>query len=253
MIYIYIYHITVTAAPGTAKTGDTVTLTATPDKGYELDTIKALDKDGKELKLTDQGNGKYTFTMPAGKVTVKAVFEDSNLVKFDDVSKGDYCYEAVKWAVKNGITSGIGNNRFGPNDPCTRGQIVTFLWRAAGSPEPKSMSSFSDVPADSYYAKAVAWAVEKGITSGTGDGKFSPEDPCTRAQSVTFLYRAAGSPAVSGSAEFSDVASDTYYAAAVAWAAKNGITSGIGGGQFGSDDECNRGHIVTFLFNAYGK
>ena len=244
---------TVTAAPGTAKTGDTVTLTATPDKGYELDTIKALDKDGKELKLTDQGNGKYTFTMPAGKVTVKAVFEDSNLVMFDDVSKGDYCYEAVKWAVKNGITSGIGNNRFGPNDPCTRGQIVTFLWRAAGSPEPKSMSSFTDVPADSYYAKAVAWAVEKGITSGTGDGKFSPEDPCTRAQSVTFLYRAAGSPAVIGSAEFSDVASDTYYAAAVAWAAKNGITSGIGGGQFGSDDECNRGHIVTFLFNAYGK
>ena len=244
---------TVTAAPGTAKTGDTVTLTATPDKGYELDTIKALDKDGKELKLTDQGNGKYTFTMPAGKVTVKAAFEDSNLVKFDDVSKGDYCYEAVKWAVKNGITSGIGNNRFGPNDPCTRGQIVTFLWRAAGSPEPKSMSSFSDVPADSYYAKAVAWAVEKGITSGTGDGKFSPEDPCTRAQSVTFLYRAAGSPAVIGSAEFSDVESDTYYAAAVAWAAKNGITSGTGGGQFGSDDECSRGHIVTFLFNAYGK
>ena len=244
---------TVTVTPGTAKTGDTVTLTATPDKGYELDTIKALDKDGKELKLTDQGNGKYTFTMPAGKVTVKAAFEDSNLVKFDDVSKGDYCYEAVKWAVKNGITSGIGNNRFGPNDPCTRAQIVTFLWRAAGSPEPKSMSSFSDVPADSYYAKAVAWAVEKGITSGTGDGKFSPEDPCTRAQSVTFLYRAAGSPAVIGSAEFSDVASDTYYAAAVAWAAKNGITSGTGGGQFGSDDECSRGHIVTFLFNAYGK
>ena len=244
---------TVTAAPGAAKAGDTVTLTATPDKGYELDTIKALDKDGKELKLTNQGNGKYTFTMPAGKVTVKAAFEDSNLVKFDDVSKGDYCYEAVKWAVKNGITSGIGNNRFGPNDPCTRGQIVTFLWRAAGSPEPKSMSSFTDVPADSYYAKAVAWAVEKGITSGSGDGKFSPEDPCTRAQSVTFLYRAAGSPAVSGSAEFSDVASDTYYAAAVAWAAKNGITSGTGGGQFGSDDECSRGHIVTFLFNAYGK
>ena len=244
---------TVTAAPGTAKKGDTVTLTATPDKGYELDTIKALDKDGKEIKLTDQGNGKYTFTMPAGKVTVKAAFEDSNLVKFDDVSKGDYCYEAVKWAVKNGITSGIGNNRFGPNDPCTRGQIVTFLWRAAGSPEPKSMSSFTDVPADSYYAKAVAWAVEKGITSGTGDGNFSPEDPCTRAQSVTFLYRAAGSPAVIGSAEFSDVESDTYYAAAVTWAAKNGITSGTGGGQFGSDDECSRGHIVTFLFNAYGK
>ena len=244
---------TVTVTPGTAKTGDTVTLTATPDKGYELDIIKALDKDGKSLKLTDQGNGKYTFTMPAGKVTVKAVFEDSNLVMFDDVSKEDYCYEAVKWAVKNSITSGIGNNRFGPNDPCTRGQIVTFLWRAAGSPEPKSMSSFSDVPADSYYAKAVAWAVEKGITSGTGDGKFSPEDPCTRAQSVTFLYRAAGSPAVIGSAEFSDVESDTYYAAAVAWAAKNGITSGTGGGQFGSDDECSRGHIVTFLFNAYGK
>ena len=155
------------------------------------------------------------------------------------------------WAffMKNGTDA----TTFNPDGICTRAQIVTFLWRAAGSPESKSMSSFSDVSADSYYAKAVAWAVEKGITSGTGDRKFNPKDPCTRAQSVTFLYRAAGSPAVIGSAEFSDVASDTYYAAAVAWAAKNGITSGTGGGQFGSDNKCTRGHIVTFLFSAYGK
>ena len=177
--------------------------------------------------------------------------ESHEPVTFPDVPDTAYYAEAVNWAVAKKITEGIGNKRFGSNDPCTRAQIVTFLWRAAGSPGPKTMSGFSDVPADSYYAKAVAWAVENGITGGTGDGKFSPDATCTRAQAVTFLYRASGMPAVSGNAAFSDVATNAYYAAAVKWAEKNGITGGIGGGLFGSDNNCTRAQIVTFLFRAY--
>ena len=170
---------------------------------------------------------------------------------FTDVPDTAYYAEAVNWAVAKKITEGVGNKLFGSNDPCTRAQIVTFLWRAAGSPGPKTMSDFSDVPADSYYAKAVAWAVENGITGGTGDGKFSPDATCTRAQAVTFLYRASGAPAVSGNAAFSDVAANAYYAAAVKWAEKNGITGGIGGGLFGSDNNCTRAQIVTFLYRNY--
>ena len=171
-------------------------------------------------------------------------------VSFTDVPASAYYYDAVKWAQEKGITGGIGNGLFGPNQPCTRAQIVTFLWRAAGSPEPKSMSSFSDVSADSYYAKAVAWAVENGITTGTGDGKFSPDATCTRAQSVTFLFRAIGK-LVDSKAEFSDVLTDSYYANAVAWAVENGVTNGIGDGLFGPDNSCTRAQIVTFLFRAY--
>lgn len=177
--------------------------------------------------------------------------ESHEPVTFPDVPDTAYYAEAVNWAVAKKITEGIGNKLFGSNDPCTRAQIVAFLWRAAGSPGPKTMSGFSDVPADSYYAKAVAWAVENGITGGTGDGKFSPDATCTRAQAVTFLYRASGMPAVSGNAAFSDVATNAYYAAAVKWAEKNGITGGIGGGLFGSDNNCTRAQIVTFLFRAY--
>lgn len=177
--------------------------------------------------------------------------ESHEPMTFIDVPDSAYYAEAVNWAVAKKITGGVGNGLFAPNDPCTRAQIVTFLWRAAGSPGPKTMSGFSDVPADSYYAKAVAWAVENGITGGTGDGKFSPDATCTRAQAVTFLYRASGMPAVSGNAAFSDVATNAYYAAAVKWAEKNGITGGIGGGLFGSDNNCTRAQIVTFLFRAY--
>ena len=240
-------HGTITVSPKSAYKGDTVTITVKPDKGYELDTLKVLDKDGDKVKITEK-KGKYTFTMPASKVTVKGKFvEEAPEQIFADVPVDAYCYEAVKWAASEGITGGIGNNLFAPGLPCTRGQIVTFLWRAAGSPAPKSMSSFADVAEDAYYAKAVAWAVENGITGGTGDGKFSPDATCTRAQAVTFLYRASGSPAVSGSAAFSDVAADAYYASAVKWAEKNGITGGIGGGLFGSGNNCTRGQIVTFL------
>ncbi len=243
---------TVTANRRYAERGDTVTITVKPDDGFKLDDLTVTDKNGKELKLTDKGNGKYTFTMPASKVEIKATFvKEVETSPFSDVSTSAYYYEAVKWAQEKGITGGIGNGLFGPNQPCTRAQIVTFLWRAAGSPEPKSMSSFSDVSADSYYAKAVAWAVENGITTGTGDGKFSPDATCTREQAVAFLYRASGSLAVSGSSAFSDVAANAYYADAVAWAEKNGVTGGIGGGLFGSGNTCTRAQIVTFLYRAY--
>ena len=242
---------TVTANRRYAERGDTVTITVKPDDGFKLDDLTVTDKNGKELKLTDKGNGKYTFTMPAGKVEINAAFvKEVETSPFSDVSTSAYYYEAVKWAQEKGITGGIGNGLFGPNQPCTRAQIVTFLWRAASSPEPKSMSSFSDVSADSYYAKAVAWAVENGITTGTGDGKFSPDATCTRAQSVTFLFRAIGK-LVDSKAEFSDVLTDSYYANAVAWAVENGVTNGIGDGLFGPNNSCTRAQIVTFLFRAY--
>ena len=242
---------TVTANRRYAERGDTVTITVKPDDGFKLDDLTVTDKNGKELKLTDKGNGKYTFTMPASKVEINATFaKEIETSPFSDVSTSAYYYEAVKWAQEKGITGGIGNGLFGPNQPCARAQIVTFLWRAAGSPEPKSMSSFSDVSADSYYAKAVAWAVENGITTGTGDGKFSPDATCTRAQSVTFLFRAIGK-LVDSKAEFSDVLTDSYYANAVAWAVENGVTNGIGDGLFGPNNSCTRAQIVTFLFRAY--
>ena len=241
----------VTANRRYAERGDTVTITVKPDDGFKLDDLTVTDKNGKELKLTDKGNGKYTFTMPAGKVEINAAFvKEVETSPFSDVSTSAYYYEAVKWAQEKGITGGIGNGLFGPNQPCTRAQIVTFLWRAAGSPEPKAMSSFADVSTDAYYAKAVAWAVENGITTGTGDGKFSPDATCTRAQSVTFLFRAIGK-LVDSKAEFSDVLTDSYYANAVAWAVENGVTNGIGDGLFGPDNSCTRAQIVTFLFRAY--
>ena len=242
----------IAVSPKNASAGSTVTITVKPDSGYVLETISVTDKNGNDLKLTDKGGGKYTFTMPASKVEVKATFMEDNSVLnfFYDVPNDAYYYEAVKWAVENGITGGVGNSLFAPNQPCTRAQIVTFLWRAAGSPEPKNMSNFSDVPADSYYAKAVAWAVENGITTGTGDGKFGPDATCTRAQSVTFLFRASKASA-NGAPAFSDVAATAYYAEAVKWATDNGITNGIGDNLFGSDNDCTRAQIVTFLYRMY--
>lgn len=243
---------TVSISPKSATKGDTVTIMVTPNKGYVLETLTVLDKDGDKVKLTEK-NGKYTFTMPAGKVEVKVTFmeDNSTLNYFVDIKAGDYFYDAVKWAAEKAITSGTDATHFSPNAACTRAQIVTFLWRAAGSPEPKGTGSFADVSADSYYAKAVAWAVENGITGGTGDGKFSPNATCTREQAVAFLYRASGSPAVSGGSAFNDVAANAYYADAVAWAEKNEITGGIGGGLFGSGNDCTRAQIVTFLYRTY--
>ena len=241
----------VTISPRSAEKGDIVTITVTPDSGYQLDALAVTDKNGKELKLTDKGNGKYTFTMPSGKVKINATFtKEAEPSPFSDVSTSAYYYEAVKWAAENGITGGVGNSLFGPNQPCTRAQIVTFLWRAAGSPVVNYAMNMTDVAEDAYYGEAVRWALSEGITTGTGDGKFSPDATCNRAQSVTFLFRAIGK-IVDSKAEFSDVLTDSYYANAVAWAVENGITNGIGDGMFGPDNSCTRAQIVTFLFRAY--
>ena len=240
---------TVTVSSKSASKGDTVTITATPDKGYELSGIKVIDQNGREVKLTDKGSGKYTFTMPAGKITVKAVFMDDNTMLnfFTDVHAEDYYYDAVLWAAQKGITGGMSDTLFAPNAACTRAQIVTFLWRAAGSPEPKQLSTFGDVPADAYYAKAVAWAVENGITNGTTDTTFGPDETCTRAHGVTLLSRAAGTNTASGNSNFADVDANAYYASAVKWAVDNGITNGISSSLFGPDSSCTRAQIVTFL------
>ena len=242
----------VTVSPKSASKGDTVTITVKPDSGYVLETLTVTDKNGNELTLKDKGNGKYTFTMPAGKVEVKATFmEDNSMLNFFyDVPNNAYFYEAVKWAVENGITTGVGNDLFAPEQPCTRAQIVTFLWRAAGSPEPKTASSFTDVSASAYYAKAVAWAVENGITNGMTETTFAPDATCTRGQSVTFLYRALKGSAGTISS-FADVPANAFYADAVGWAVSQKVTDGTSNTTFSPDDNCTRGQIVTFLYRAY--
>lgn len=234
-----------------AAKGDKVTITVKPDRHYEVDEVIVRDSKGKQLTVKDNGDGTYTFEMPADKVTVEPTFSWVN--PFADVANSAYYVDAVEWMLKREVTQGTTETTFSPNLNCTRAQIVTFLWRAAGSPEPKGTVSFADVSAGSYYAKAVAWAIENGITGGTGDGLFSPDAACTRAQSAAFLYRAAGSPTVSGSAGFSDVAADAYYAQAVAWAKEHGITGGIGGGLFGSANDCTRAQIAAFLWRLYAE
>ena len=241
----------VTASRKSASKGTTVTLTVTPDKGYVLDTIKVLDSKDKEIKLTEK-DGKFTFAMPASKVTVETSFKaEAPVVKhpFTDVPEGSWYEDAVIWAVDRGITSGTGATTFEPDGICTRAQAVTFLWRAAGSPAPTTVSMpFTDVKAGSWYYDAVLWAVEKDITKGTSDITFSPDLNCSRGQIVTFLWRAAGSPAVSGNAAFTDVVVDAYYADAVLWAVKEGVTNGSSATTFGPDVECSRSQIVTFIY-----
>ena len=234
-----------------AAKGDKVTITVKPERHYEVDEVIVRDSKGKQLAVKDNGDGTFTFEMPADKVTVEPTFSWVN--PFADVANSAYYVDAVEWMLKREVTQGTTETTFSPNLNCTRAQIVTFLWRAAGSPEPKGTADFADVPAGSYYAKAVAWAIENGITGGTGNGLFSPDAACTRAQSAAFLYRAAGSPAVNGSAGFSDVAADAYYAQAVAWAKEHGITDGIGGGLFGSANDCTRAQIAAFLWRLYAE
>ena len=244
----------VTVSPKSASKGSTVTITVKPDSGYTLETLTAIDSKGKEIQLTDKGEGKYTFTMPAGKVEVKATFmEDNSMLNFFyDVPNNAYFYEAVKWAVKNGITTGVGNDLFAPEQPCTRAQIVTFLWRAAGSPEPKGTAAgMTDVVSGSYYEKAVAWAIENGITTGTTATTFSPDATCTRGQSVTFLHRALKGTAPTTVNGFTDVAADAFYADAVAWAVESGVTNGTTDSTFSPNNGCTRAQIVTFLYRAY--
>ena len=243
-------HGTVTVSPKSASKGDTVTITATPDKGYTLESLTVLDKDGKALALTDKGGGRYTFVMPAGKITVKAVFMDDNTMLnfFTDVHAEDYYYDAVLWAAQEGVTGGTSDTLFAPNAGCTRAQAVTFLWRAAGSPEPKTLSSFADVPADAYYAKAVAWAVKNGVAKGVSETAFAPDTGCTRAQIVTFLWRAQQSPASGGENPFADVPAAAYYYNAVLWAVENDVAKGVSETAFAPDDNCTRAQIVTLIY-----
>ena len=234
-----------------AEQGDTVTITVDPDKGYELDELTVTDSKGRELDLTDKGNGKYTFKMPGTRVEVEVSFKlvetEPEAPAFADVPASAYYADAVKWAVEQGITSGTSATTFSPDMSCTRAQIVTFLWRANGSPKADGANPFTDVSADAYYYDAVLWAVKEGITSGTSATTFAPDMTVTRGQTVTFLYRAAGAPAVTGGS-FADVAADVYYADAVAWAVKESVTSGTGGNNFSPDAPCTRGQIVTFMY-----
>ena len=246
---------TVTVSTKNATSGSTVTITVKPDDGFKLDELTVIDKNGNELKLTDKGNGKYTFTMPASKVEVNATFvKEVETSPFSDVSTSAYYYGAVKWAQEKGITGGIGNGLFGPNQPCTRAQIVTFLWRAAGSPVVNYAMNMSDVPEGSYYAEAVRWALSEGITTGTTENTFSPDSECTRAQAVAFLFRYAASEAVTLQelvSGFSDADSVPGYALpAMNWALAEEIVQG-NGSKLMPNDSCTRAQIVTFLFRTY--
>ena len=238
----------VSVSPKNAIQGSTVTVKVTPDSGYVVDRVTVTDNRGNEVKLTQKGVGTYTFTMPAGQVTVTAAFAPAaEQSPFRDVSASDYYYDAVKWAAEEGITSGTSADLFSPSAPCTRAQMVTFLWRAAGSPNVGGALTFTDVADSAYYAPAVRWAASVGVTSGTGAGRFSPDDPCTRGQMAAFLYRWQQSPAASGSNPFADVADSDYYYAAVLWAYQKGVTQGVSASAFAPSAPCTRGQLAMFL------
>lgn len=241
---------TVTVSPANASKGANVTVTVKPNEGYELGSLAVKDASGDLLPLADLGNGKYSFVMPDGKVSVEAEFVKTAATSFADVPANAYFADAVKWAVDKDVTNGLTDTMFGPYESCTRTQIVTFLWRAAGSPEPRTASSFTDVPASAYYAKAVAWAIENGITNGMTETTFAPNATCTRGQSVTFLYRALKGTA-SGSTNFTDVKSDAFYTDAINWAVANNVTNGTSNTTFSPNADCTRAQIVTFLYRAY--
>lgn len=244
---------TVSVSPKNASKGSTVTITVAPAEGYEVGSVTVKDAKGNTIAVTDKGNGKYTFIMPGSKVSISTAFTKTpETSPFDDVSVDAYYFDAVKWAADKGITGGVSDNLFAPDDGCTRAHIVTFLWRAAGSPEPKSMASFTDVTASAYYAKAVAWAVENGVTNGTTATTFDPDAVCTRAQAVAFLARALNGKGSSAVA-FTDVPADSYYADAVAWAVVNRVTNGVSSDRFAPDNSCTRAQITAFLYRAYVK
>ena len=243
----------VSVSPKNAIQGSTVTVKVTPDSGYVVDRVTVTDNRGNEVKLTQKGVGTYTFTMPAGQVTVTAAFAPAaEQSPFRDVSASDYYYDAVKWAAEEGITSGTSADLFSPSAPCTRAQMVTFLWRAAGSPNVGGALTFTDVADSAYYAPAVRWAASVGVTSGTGAGRFSPDDPCTRGQMAAFLYRWQQSPAASGSNPFADVADSDYYYAAVLWAYQKGVTQGVSASAFAPSAPCTRGQMAMFLYQLKG-
>ena len=240
------------------KAGERVTITVTPDAGFEVVAVTVTDSRGNLISLTRNADGTYSFIQPSTNVTVAATFGEekpdgkTNATGFSDVSEDAYYYKAVLWAVEKGVTTGTDATHFSPDAKCTRAQMVTFLWRAAGSPEPTDAAAFTDVKADAYYAKAVAWAAENGVTTGTGAGAFSPDETVTREQTVTFLFRAMKG-AASGENPFADVAKDAFYTDAVTWAVANGITNGTSATTFGTADDCLRAQIVTFLYRAYGE
>ena len=228
------------------REGRDQTFTITPDKGYAVANVKI---DGKSIGAVKS----YTFENVRRTHTIEVIFMKANgnpqTGVFVDVATGSYYEDAVDWAVENGITTGVSANRFDPNGVCTRAQAVTFLWRAAGSPAPRSRTMpFTDVPAGSYYYDAVLWAVENGITKGTSETRFSPDDTCTRAQIVAFLWRSEKSPAAGTANPFADVKSTAYYADAVLWAVREDITKGTTNTTFSPDADCTRAQIVTFLW-----
>ena len=222
------------------REGRDQTFTITPDKGYAVANVKI---DGKSIGAVKS----YTFENVRRAHTIEVSFARAN--EFIDVPAGSYFYEAVMWAVENGVTTGVSASRFDPDGICTRAQAVTFLWRTAGSPASKtSAMPFTDVPVGSYYYDAVLWAVENGITKGTSDTTFSPDDTCTRAQIVAFLWRSEKSPAAGTANPFADVKPTAYYAGAVLWAVREDITKGTTSTTFSPDADCSRAQIVTFLW-----
>ena len=240
----------ITVSPRSADKGDTVTITVKPDDGYELNTLTVTDAKGNELEVTDKGSGKYTFSMPGSSVKIQVSFKaiaEQVANPFTDVAAGAYYEAAVLWAVANGVTNGTTATTFSPNVTVTRAHMVTFLWRAHGAPKAAGSNPFTDVSSSAYYYDAVLWAVEHGVTNGTTATTFGPNAPVTRAQAVTFQWRASGSPAVSGGS-FSDVAADAYYSGAVAWAVANGITNGTAATTFSPDTPVTRAQAVTFLW-----
>lgn len=249
----------VSVSPKNASKGSTVTVTVEPDSGYVLETISVTDKNGNDLKLTNKGDGKYTFTMPGSKVEIKVTFMEDNSVLnfFYDVPNDAYYYEAVKWAVENGITGGVGNSLFAPNQPCTRAQIVTFLWRAAGSPVVNYLMPFTDVDESAYYAEAVRWAASTGIVAGLTETTFGTNDVCTRAQAATMIYRYAQAQGKGFTGAwmfllpFTDVPEWAYES--VAWCYMNGVTTGVSETAFAPGNDCTRAQIVTFLWRAFSK
>ena len=241
---------TVTADTKSVRKNAQVTVTVKADAGYELDTLTVTDKSGKEVTLK-AADGKYTFTMPASDVTVKATFKQIVKVDFVDVNEGDFFYDAVAWAVENGVTNGTSATTFSPKAECTRAEVVTFLWRAAGKPAAKNpVNPFTDLVEGSFYYDAVLWAVENGITDGTSATTFAPEMTVTRSQTVTFLHRYAGAPASEAANSFSDVEADSFYEDAVQWAAENAVTDGTSATTFSPNLTCTRGQTVTFLYRA---
>ena len=230
------YTETVTKPTCTAQGYTTYTCSACGDS-YKGSYTAALGHSYKDGKCISCGAADPDYKAPVS-------------VSFVDVPSNAFYYDAVKWAVENGITEGVGNNKFDPEGKCTRGQVVTFLWRAAGKPTASANVSFTDVKAGSYYYEAVKWAVANGITQGVGGNRFDPEGQCTRAQVVTFLHRAKLCPTAGGSCGFTDVPANAYYCDAVNWAVKTGVTQGVGNNKFAPDDTCTRGQVVTFLYRA---